>query len=97
MKAFASEFPDQVKIVNDVNFSLAPLKKESKRSVLIISSDQVSDKEMKRIQDRDLAYFSDRVVSFSNTEAESHLHSRIGKRDIDWFGNFGWGSGGNKF
>jgi len=85
MKEFASLYPGNVKIINDVNFKLNS--RSSKRSVLAISFSGMSDQQKSKFLDDYYRYFAYDSVSFPLGESPGHLYSRVGNHTLDYIGS----------
>lgn len=85
MKEFASLYPSNVKIVENVTFELDA--KRSKKSVLAISLSGLSENAKDKLLKDYYEYFSYDSVSFPLSERAGHLYSRVGNKTLDYIGS----------
>jgi hypothetical protein len=79
---FAEAWPRNVKLFSGVSFGGS----KTKRSVLQIDLRGLDDTSKKLLMEEYFQAMSLNTVSFPMSEGVGHLHTRIGKMDMDWYG-----------
>ncbi|GAB4010939.1 MAG: hypothetical protein Fur0010_04460 [Bdellovibrio sp.] len=85
MKEFASLYPLNVKVIEEVTFELES--KKAKKSLLVISLNNLSEEVKQKLLKDYYEYFSYDTVSFPLGESGGHLYSRVGKKTLDYIGS----------
>jgi hypothetical protein len=84
MNEFAKLYPNNVKIEDNINFALDST--QSKRKVVVISTNGLNAEQTKQLKEDYLKYISSGTISFPLGENPGHLYSRFGKKSLDYYG-----------